>query len=355
MEQQVSTIDPSQDERWDAFVEAHPYGWICHTSAWKEVLEDSYKHIKPKYLVLTDQKNGNIRAALPLCQVKSRITGNRLISLPFATLCDPLIDSEDEFKALFDVSIGLKDDLGCRYIEVRAFKSADSIGDSRLCLVRNYKHHSLALDREPQELMKRFHRTCIRQRIQRAEKSKLKVHEGESETDLKEFYRIYLKTRRRLRLPPQPYRFISSLWQKLYPLGFLTLLLAQHDGRAIGGIILFKYKERVSAEYAAMDDDFFNLSPNHLLFWIAIKKAQEEGYRVFDFGRTDPNNQGLMDFKSRWGTKTIDLIQAFSPISAAQQIGAHGAVSQKILGALCEKAPDLGYRAIGNFCYRHMG
>lgn len=351
----MSTIDPSQDERWDAFIEAHPYGWICHTSAWKEILEESYKHIKPKYLAIIDAENGKIRASLPLCHVKSRITGNRLVSLPFATLCDPLINSPDEFKVLFDVAIDLREALGCKHIEVRAFKGADSMADSRLCLVRHYKHHYLMLDQEPQELMKSFHRTCIRQRIQRAETSSLKVHDGESETDLKEFYRLYLKTRRRLRLPPQPYRFIHSLWQRLSPLGFLNLFLARHNGQAIGGIIVFKYKERVSAEYAAMDDDFFNLSPNHLLFWTAIKKAQEEGYQVFDFGRTDPNNRGLMDFKSRWGTKTIDLIQAFSPISAAQQIGAHGAVSQKILRAICEKAPDFGCRAIGNFCYRHMG
>jgi len=35
----VELIDPLQDKRWDAFVGHHPFGWICHLSGWKEVVE----------------------------------------------------------------------------------------------------------------------------------------------------------------------------------------------------------------------------------------------------------------------------------------------------------------------------
>ena len=34
-------IDPASDSRWDEFVAAHPYGWICHLAGWKKVLEDT--------------------------------------------------------------------------------------------------------------------------------------------------------------------------------------------------------------------------------------------------------------------------------------------------------------------------
>jgi lipid II:glycine glycyltransferase (peptidoglycan interpeptide bridge formation enzyme) len=203
--------------------------------------------------------------------------------------------------------------------------------------------------------MKRFHRSCVRQRINRAEKSGIQVTQGNSEKDLKRFYRLYLKTRRRLLLPPQPYRFIRTIWQKLYPLGFLTLLLATHKDQTIGAVMLLKFKHRVSAEYAAFDEDFLHMSPNHLLFWMSIKKAQEEGYHVFDFGRTSPDNQGLMDFKRRWGTEVVGLIHAFSPTSATQQTSGYSWLSHKVIAHLCKWAPAAPYRALGSFCYRHMG
>jgi hypothetical protein len=33
----ITTINPIADERWDQFVENHPFGWICHHSGWKVV------------------------------------------------------------------------------------------------------------------------------------------------------------------------------------------------------------------------------------------------------------------------------------------------------------------------------
>ena len=351
----MSEVDPSRDERWETFVESHPFGWICHTAAWKEILETSFKHVRARYLALTREKTGEIKAALAICHVRSWMTGNRLVSLPFATLCDPLVSSADEFKILLDAAIALREQLGSKYLEIRALHSRELLTDGRMSLHRNYKHHYLTLDREPRQLMKRFHRTCVRQRIRRAQNSQLKVEEGKNETDLREFYCLYLKTRQRLLLPPQPYRFIRTLWQKLHHRDSVTLLLARHNGQSIGGMMLLMFKDRVSAEYAVVDEDFLHLSPNHLLFWTAIKKAQTEGFGVFDFGRTATDNRGLMDFKRRWGTQVVDLIQAFSPVNAAQQLPGYAGLSQKVLATLCTRTPVSAYRALGNFCYRHLG
>ena len=74
-------------------------------------------------------------------------------------------------------------------------------------------------------------------------------------------------------------------------------------------MLLSKFRDRVSGEFVAVDPAFQNISPNHFLFWEAIKSACEEGYRIFDFGRTSPRNVGLMDFKRRWGTQVTDLPQ----------------------------------------------
>lgn len=355
MNYDVSILDPNRDERWDPFVTQHPFGWICHTRAWKEILERSFKHIRAKYLFIDDKESGEIKAALPLCHVKSWITGNRLVSLPFATLCDPLVSSDNQLKVLLDAAVTLKKNLHCKHLEIRAFKTGAIIDDSKLSVQKNFKTHYIKLGRTSQKLLKSFHYTSVRQRIRQAEKSNLEVYKATGEMDLKVFYRLYVKTRKRLLLPPQPYVFFRALWEKLYPQDFLSLLLAKKDHRTIGGVLLLKFKDRVSAEFLAIDEDFFHLRSNHFLLWTAIQTANQEGYSVFDFGRTATKHRGLMEFKGRWGTKTKDLIQVFSPVSVTCHRTDYGRIERKIFSGLCKMVPEPVFCGLGNLCYRHLG
>jgi lipid II:glycine glycyltransferase (peptidoglycan interpeptide bridge formation enzyme) len=136
----------------------------------------------------------------------------------------------------------------------------------------------------------------------------------------------------------------------------MILLLAKKDGNAIAGLILFKFKNRLSAEFAVSDESFRDLSPNHFLFWDAIKLAYNEGCEIFDFGRTSPKNKSLMDFKKRWGTKVVELPQFFYPQKEAEKAGCvEESWKYEAMSKLCEKAPDCIQEFIGNFCYRHLG
>ncbi|OPY78893.1 MAG: FemAB family protein [Syntrophus sp. PtaU1.Bin005] len=121
-------------------------------------------------------------------------------------------------------------------------------------------------------------------------------------------------------------------------------------------MILFKFRDRVSAEFAASDETYRDLSPNHFLFWEAIKSAYEGGYKIFDFGRTSPDNKSLMDFKRHWGTTLIDLPQYFYPKRAVETLSnAEDSLSYKLVKKICEKAPDYALKQIGNLCYKHLG
>ena len=168
------------------------------------------------------------------------------------------------------------------------------------------------------------------------------------------FYQLYLKTRKRVSLPPMPYRFIESLWDVFYPTGHLTLLLAEKNEKSIAGIILLKFKDRVSAEFAASDESYKKISPNHYLFWEAIKLSYNEGYKIFDFGRTAPTNSSLMDFKKRWNTKIIDLPQYYYPENMVQDSGGRKSMWYQFISKMCDKAPDPIFKLIGNFSYRHL-
>jgi lipid II:glycine glycyltransferase (peptidoglycan interpeptide bridge formation enzyme) len=164
-------------------------------------------------------------------------------------------------------------------------------------------------------------------------------------------------TRERRALPPQPYVFFKSLWNAFYPSKQLILMLAQKDGKTIAGLMLLLFKDRVTAEFAASDKKYKDLSPNHYLFWQAIRMAHEKGFRVFDFGRTSPLNASLMDFKKRWGTREVDLAQFYFPAGMAAG-ASNKEQSQKyriIRRVFSLGLPEYAQSLLGGFVYRHLG
>ena len=351
----ITTIDPVKDTRWDAFVEAHPHGWLYHLSAWKEILEDSFKHMTGHYIVRLDQ-SGKIQAGLPLFHVKSWLTGNRLVSVPYATLFDPLVNNQEDMSELWKAATTLSVKLKTSYLEIRTLSESAYLKGEGLKAQSYYKHHYLPLGVGLKKLRSSFDRTCIRQKINRAEKSDLTTRTTSDTTDLDNFYKLYSITRKQHGRPPLPYKFIKNILETLQPSKKAFLLIAEHKQRQVAGLILFKYKNRMSAEYAASDRSMWTLSPNHLLFWEAIKIAVTDGWEIFDFGRTAPDNTGLMNFKKRWGSEICDLPIFFYPKESAKAKDApHESRGHKIIGKVCTNAPNFILPHIGSFCYRHMG
>ena len=350
------TIDPEKDQRWNSFVHGHPSGWLVHLSGWKSVLENSFHHMKGYYFALLDRDKESIKAALPIFLIKSWLTGKRLVSIPFATLSDPLVSSSEDLEILLDKTIDFFEENGCSYIELRTLKANTFLNSDNFGKLNRFIHHYIELTEPPDKLLKKFHRSCVRQKIYRADKSNISFKVGKEEEDLKEFYRLYIMSRKRLGLPPQPYRFLKELWNTFYPEKQLMLLLAETKGRCIAGLILFMFKKRVSAEFSVVDEDFTNISPNHLLFWEAIKISYNNGCEIFDFGRTFCQNTGLINFKRRWNTIQTNLPIYFYPKEIEHKLcGIENSLKYKVISNICAYSPQPALKMIGNFCYRHLG
>ncbi|MBW2106816.1 MAG: peptidoglycan bridge formation glycyltransferase FemA/FemB family protein [Deltaproteobacteria bacterium] len=213
----IKLIDPITDPRWDKFVENHPFGWICHLSGWKQVLEKSFKHMKGYYFALLDN-SGNIQAELPIFEVKSWLTGNRLVSIPFATLCDPLISKSEEMAILLEAVLEYSEELKYSYVEIRTLAATSLMQDIRLVNENVYKYHYLSLENELEEIKNSFP-SKTRYNIRRSMKGGLTVKQAENEKDLLSFYDLYCKTRKRLSLPSQPYRYFKNLYRYISSVG----------------------------------------------------------------------------------------------------------------------------------------
>ena len=132
--------------------------------------------------------------------------------------------------------------------------------------------------------------------------------------------------------------------------------MAEIGGTAIAGVLYFTFKNRVSLEYGGWDRKYAKICPNHFLYWEAIKLAKNEGFEIFDFGRTSVSNLNLMDFKSRWGTEVVDLPQFFYPDSTEEKMNQiDRSWKYRLMSGICKHTPNSFQQTIGRFCYRHLG
>ena len=299
---QITQIDPDTDKRWDRFLLEHERGLIYHHPAWINVLRSAYKHT-PFIVGLEQGKTRQLEGIAPFLLVKSRFTGKRLVSLPFTSYCDPLMPTERMDDVIQFACAHFPD---VDYIELRCLEPLQQAPDLSKDQT-SYMTHILELRSGLEEILKSFHSTSVRQRIRRAEKNSMKFRLASGEKDLKTFYNLLTSIRKSHGLPPQPFTFFSSMWKCLLSRNMLLLPVVELDGRIIAAATVLKYKKTFYFEYSASDQQFKKLCPNQMLIWEIIKIAIDEGAIHFDFGRSNSENQSLVEFKDRWGTKRYPL------------------------------------------------
>ena len=83
-------LDPRTDERWEEFVERAERATMFHHPAWLELLAARYRYDFAASCLVDD--DGRVVAGLPWARIESRLTGRRLVALPFSDACPPLIE-----------------------------------------------------------------------------------------------------------------------------------------------------------------------------------------------------------------------------------------------------------------------
>ncbi len=353
--QWLSTED--QDE-WDAFVTNHPLGLVYHLSSWKKVLQSAFEHIRGRFLVLKNE-DGQIHAGLPVYIVKSWILGNRIVSVPFATICDPLISTRKDLEMLWSEIEKLSKGIRSRRIEIRTRHVINDCMPTFMNVQSGFKHHYLPLDEPADTLFRGFQKTSICQRVNKALREGVVVEERRDEKSLRVLHNILVETRRRHLLPPIPFRFFQEMYSSLSP-DHVAFYLAMREGEPVGGILALKFRNMWTAEYSGVADEALKgVSP--LLYWDTIQRAKEFGAEYYSFGRTALGNKGLLDFKKRWNTIEEDLCDYISYEKSTslrghkRSIEGRSSLYDTPVRIVMSYAPIAVQKFIGNFCYRHLG
>jgi hypothetical protein len=351
----VALLDDKDRQGWDAFVEHHPYGWICHLSSWKGVLSKAFPHIEGQVVAIIDDDTDEIKAGLPFYLIKSRLLGDRLVSIPNATIFDPLIDNGEQAARLMEFIFKEYQRRRCSQIEIRTTYLNHLFASLPLGEYRLFKHHYISLEEDLDKIFKTFHRKSVRQMINRVMRANPRIRISSEKKDLVPFYKLYRSTRRRLELPAWPFKYFDAIWDAYHDLGHVVWFIAEFDKQPIYAMMAFNFKDRMSADSIGWDLAYRRLSPTGFVYWEAIKTAHSLGCRVFVFGRTSIFNKELLAFKHRWGTCEIDMSYFRYPNIEAR--GRQGRDYEppiyKLAHTLLRRAPYPFYDFLSDLIFRH--
>jgi len=339
-------INPIGYSGWDNLVLSSDSYSFFHSSAWARVLSESYRY-KPVYF--TSYCKDRLLFLMPLMEIKTFLTAKRAVSLPFTDYVEPIHADGRQFQDTFDHIFTYAKKANWKYLELRGAETflADKPPYSY------YYIHILRLSENVEETLRKF-RSSTKRNINKAMKEGVAVGTHNSTKSMEEFYRLHCITRKKHGFPPQPYYFFEKIADHIITKDRGIIVLASYKNEVIAANVYFHFGKKAVYKYGASDTRYHHLRANNLVMWEAIKWYCQHGYESFCFGRTDPKNIGLLQFKSGWGTKQ-EIVKYYKYLPRTQSFISNDSNityhSQKIFN----KLPIPLLRLIGSALYPHLG
>jgi CelD/BcsL family acetyltransferase involved in cellulose biosynthesis len=301
----IDCVDPTENLAWQKFVE-QTVSTVFHSPEWLRVLKQTYGFNIHAHLLRNE--NGETRAGLPFCTIEDMMDP-RIVSLPFTDFCDPLVENVDDWRCLIDgiLNSGHRMSLRCLHNDL-------PLGDGRFTLTNRAKWHIIDLQADEATLWQRL-RGSARRAIKKAQQNDIVVQAAQSKEGLRAFFELHLRVRKyKYGLLAQPYRFFENIWDQFIAQGKGTLMLASCQEEVIGGVMFLEWQNTLYYKFNASNPAMTVLRPNDLIVWEGMRYGQFRGLHYLDFGLSDWDQEGLLQYKRKFATaeKTISLL-AYAP------------------------------------------
>lgn len=347
MGDRIATIDPLTDKRWDTYVQNDPKGTIYHHSSWINLITQSFPYRSYCY-ALIEERTEFLKGLVPLMSSQVILRGGDLVSLPYSAYCDPLVCPQKLSEIL---QRAVQDHPKHPRVELKLSRDFAEIPKS-LERESSFVNHTVDLSSGIEAAYEKFHRSCVRRKIKKAQANDLKWRFSDCEKDIKRIYNLLLTLRKNKGLPPHPYKFFLNMWKLLAPLNMMFAPYVTHQDKIVAAAIVLKFKDTIYYEYGASDPSYQKLGANQFLLWEIMKFGYATGAKVFNFGRSHLDNRSLIKFKDRWGGDCSALTYCYSSKNAEGKTTFNGIES---FGKnLNRRLPNSILRLEGEFIYRFL-
>jgi len=355
------------DPRLVPFVAAHPSGTVYHHPAWLRTLSAEYK--RAIVILACETKNGQLLGIFPLMNTRGfplsmfgRVAKARLSSLPRTPIAGPLCAGQEALRLLLKAAIDRISE--SRKVQLQIKTEGPLLGSvpGDFSGVPWRKSFVLALPEDPRDLRigsSGARRKHIRSNVKRAASMGVRVRMADSEGDLRKWYEIYLRTMRRVIVPPRSFRCFSAMWKYMAPLGLMKVMLAERPSKGktemVAGSIFLMHGRRVFYAFSACPAENFALQPNDLIQWEAIHWAASSGFREYDLGEVPNDAQQLAAYKAKWGGEERLLYRYYYPqIIAESSDTSVLSRRQKLLQRVWQQLPLHVTAHLGDLIYSYL-
>jgi FemAB-related protein (PEP-CTERM system-associated) len=299
----VKILDAQTMDRWDHYVQSAEEATFFHRAGWKTVLERAFGH---SVWFLYAEDEGEIVGIFPLAQVKSALFGNSLSSLPFCVYGGVVANSELIAQALRDEACDLAKSLNVGALEVRNRE----VSTTGWPIKELYYTFRKPIDENEEVNLKAIpgkQRAMIRKGIQEGLHSEL-------DDTIERFYRVYSESVKNLGTPVFSAKYLAVLREVFG--GESSILMITHEGRDVAAVMSFYFREEVIPYYGGSVAAARSIKGvNHFMYWELMRRSAEQGYRLFDFGRSKAGT-GPYSFKKNFGFKAQALPYEYYLVTA---------------------------------------
>lgn len=294
----TTVVQATDDEQfdWDEFVDSVDEAEAYHPYEWRRVFERVFGH-KCIYL-MARSASGSVTGILPLVQLKSRMFGNFLVSVPCFNYCGTLSTSERVRSELIATAWSVAKKLGASHVELRH--------RARVSVDLSYRADKVAmqlvLPESSDELWKGFS-SKLRAQIRRPTKEGATSEEGGIEL-VDDFYSVFSRNMRDLGTPVFPKTLFAEMISS-FP-KTTRIFIVRLNGKPCAAGITYGFRDRLEIPSASSLREYNRSSVNMLLYWTVLQYAISEGYKLFDFGRSSIG-AGTYKFKKQWGAEPEQL------------------------------------------------
>lgn len=340
---------PEAPSDWTAFAREH--GSFYHEPAWAHALHQAFG-FTPVFLTARDDA-GRLRGVLPVAEVRSILLRRRLVSLPFSYAAGPVADTPEADSALCTGVRALAAERGIRRVEL---KRADAGPAPAAGFVRAGRYSTYIVDTAAGEagVWGRLHASSTRRGIRKSEREGVAVERPTDEPGWRIMADMQAASSHRHGLPAPPTAFFTTTCRAMQADGLTDLYVARSaGGEAIGAILLWKGARSWIYAFGASRPESLELRPTHALLWRAIRDAIEAGVG-FDLGRAAPEQEGLVQFKERWGGVASPLAYDYWPAPSGLNVADRDRGPVAWVNRAWSALPE-GVAARGAFLYRYLG
>ncbi|MBI2151821.1 peptidoglycan bridge formation glycyltransferase FemA/FemB family protein [Candidatus Woesearchaeota archaeon] len=336
MNDHCSLLTTEDKSDYEKYIENNIKTSFEYTLHWKNILEKNFG-FKGMHIISKDT-DGNINGTLPLFLAKG-IFGTRLISTPYAIYTGILAENETVKKKLLAFACELSSKEKVEFMEIREEKESDY--NNNFQMKKKVFNFSLNLTLNPEEIWKKLPKGSVRWGIKKAQSSNLTWRCSNSESDLSQFYKLFLQTRKVRGVPAYPYSYFKDIVENFKEK--VCVYTAYLSSKPVASIFLIKHKKEVRYAFAGAihKKEIMQLQPYHLLLWEAIKNACNEGFTKFNFGGAtlDTNDGGLYEFKKKWVDEIVEITSYFYLNKKKNLSGEENKLVFKLAMAVWKKLP----------------